>query len=293
MQTSSDFMGEFLRAEQQLRLRCVKLEKDLWAKFGLNGFCFSEIVRDARSCEPEEFQQSEDTVTVTAMSPSYHLTRARFMLVQPKREWRIAGVGYFCKICAGTGKTISPKNSGMASVCSICEGEGYFVPANLKVAQQTNASPGAEIRSPRTDLDHFMHQFLVAERTLIARQLELANEMWASFAMAHLRPPYLSAAKRQWDDQTMIHTFRETANGAVVIATVVRSWQSEERLRYSLSRRDNAWWISSLEYACPNCSGFGSYVVEKDGGTREEMACLVCRGKAWFPREDSETESAG
>jgi len=42
----------------------------------------------------------------------------------------------------------------------------------------------------------FMHQFLIAERTLIARQLELAHEMWASFAMgAFLSTAFIGSQK--------------------------------------------------------------------------------------------------
>jgi len=91
----------------------------------------------------------------------------------------------------------------------------------------------------------------------------------------------------------MVHTFRETSDGALVIATVVRAWQSEERLKYCVSRQDGAWWITGLEYACPNCNGVGSYVGENVDGATEEMVCLVCRGKAWFPRDGSNSELGG
>src|SRR5689334_9939642 len=112
MQTLPDFMREFLRADQELRRRSNELERDLWARFGLNGFCFSESVRDARSYEPgkmESLQKSEQKVTITStiLGPRCDLTRARFTLVRVKADWRIAGLSYFCRICAGTGRAVS------------------------------------------------------------------------------------------------------------------------------------------------------------------------------------------
>ena len=285
MQSVPDFMQEFLRAEHESRRRSIELEKDLWARFGVDGFCFSETVRNEATYEIGElegFEETGQTVTATATSwhPSYDLARTRFGLVEVKGGWRINAVGYHCITCKGTGKAARPASPGDLGVCSICEGQGYFVPRELKPPKyrKTDSSP----RSAKPDIDHFMHQFLVAERALHTRLVEVANEMWASFAVPHFRPPHLALLQKKWDEQTMVQTFRETGEGATVVATTVRSWQSPGRVRYTMARRDRAWWISGMERACGNCNGHGTYLVEQEGETKE-MVCLVCRGKAWFP----------
>jgi len=286
-------MGEFLRAEQESRRRSIDLERDLWAKFGLNGFCFSETVRDARSCETGKLEGFHEAgakalVTATVVCPSFDLTRARFTLVQPKGEWRVSGVAYFCRLCAGTGSVASPISPQSAKLCSICQGLGYFVPARLKKAQDNRAESSQHLRSAKADLDQFMHQYLAAERALVSRQLELAGEMWASFAVPQFRIPRLSALKRRWDDQTMVHTFRETSDGAVVIVMVVRTWQTEGRVRYTVVLRDGTWWIIRFDHACRVCNGTGSHMVMKDSAT-SQMVCMACHGKSWFPADGPET----
>lgn len=289
MSDTDDFMQEFLRAEREMHRYYSELEYKMWARFAAPGLSpYNPVESQAKWDAHTGFESSDGldlsrkaTFIATVIRPIHWVTRARFTLRQIDGAWRIDGLGYFCKICNGSGS--SPKGV----ICTICHGKGYFASIELingEVSAKSKDSRSKSIQPSTQDIDGFMHEFILAQRALFRQIAEIEQALWSRFALPHLHCNHYAKAHAAWDDSAMVETFNEDGELASVKATVVRVFRSLTRVRHTMVKSDSSWRLDDLAYECHLCNGKGLTLTDRGSGINDQ-ACPLCHGEGWLNPE--------